>query len=119
MSEQDRRVDDDRIADIQRVCHEVQSTQTRMLEQHHQLAQRVGIVESRVTSNERELEGKLDTVHESIREVSRMGMEHMREEEKDRKELIYQQRKTMQWLAGLVLSAGAGVLMLLLAELPK
>jgi hypothetical protein len=90
-----------------------------MLEDHHRLANRVGLVEARVTSHEREIDAKLDTVHDSIREVSKIVMEHMREEEKDRKELIVQQRKTMQWLAGLVMSAGFGIVMFLLSELPK
>jgi hypothetical protein len=112
-------MDDDRIADIQRVCHEVQATQVRMLEDHHRLSTRVALVETRVTSHEREIDGKLDMLHHEVRTVNQLVAEHMKEEEADRKELIAQQRATMRWLAGLVFTTAGGLIMFLLAELPK
>ena len=116
---EERRGDDDRIADIQRVCHEVQATQVRMLEDHHRLSTRVALVETRVTSHEREIEGKLDILHREIRDVNKLVAERMKEEEADRKELISQQRATMRWLAGLVVTVGGTLFMFILSGMAK
>jgi hypothetical protein len=86
----DRRGDDDRIADIQRVVHRVESV-------YHELALRVAVVETRMSAQEKENAAKLDAIHESAVKMEETFAKHTEQEAKNL-------RSIAGWLAGLVVS---------------
>ena len=126
--QRDRRVDDERINEIQRTCHVVQDSQTRLIEQYHSLNTRVSVVEERIVSREKETNSKLEVLGEkmtriellvtdNVGRVERKFDDHTNQEAEDRRRLISNQRQVSIWLAGLVFTAGISILVFVLERI--
>lgn len=121
-------MDDERINEIQRTCHVVQDSQTRLIEQYHSLNTRVSVVEERIVSREKETNSKLEVLGEkmtriellvtdNVGRVERKFDDHTNQEAEDRRRLISNQRQVSIWLAGLVFTAGISILVFVLERI--
>lgn len=105
-----RRLEDERLNEINRTCHVLQDSNARMLDEYHKLNTRVSIVEERIVSREKETNSKLEVMHNEIINASRMLESHTKMEDQDRQEIIKQQRANLRWVIGLVVMFGIAIL---------
>jgi hypothetical protein len=119
----ERRGDDQRIAEIQRMCHDMQIVQKELAVDYKSLAHsqqlltsRVALVEERHNSQQRETALKLDALHELLVNTNKAFEKHDEQESKDRKAIIGQQRTLIFWLIGVVVTGAGAVVMMLLQK---
>jgi phosphomevalonate kinase len=117
----ERRGDDERIAAIQAMCHDMQVTQKELASDYKLLAQsqytltsRVALVEERHNSQQRETAIKLDAMHQLLIDNHKTFVAHDAVETQDRQQMLKQQRSLIIWLIGLVVTGAGAILMVLL-----